>query len=65
MPHTDPEEIRQNLIAQLTGAVRWTASIQQMSKDGVTSVVEVGGKGSILRGLIRKIDRELATDALV
>ncbi|MFK8055596.1 MAG: ACP S-malonyltransferase [Saprospiraceae bacterium] len=64
-PHTNVDEIRTNLIAQLTGAVRWTASVQQMKNDGVTSLVEVGGKGSVLRGLIRKIDRELATEALV
>ena len=63
-PHTDIDTIRKNLIAQLTGPVRWTASIQAMIKDGITEVVEVGGKGSVLRGLIRKIDRELATTAL-
>ena len=64
-PHTDVHEIRTNLIAQLTGAVRWTASVQQMKSDGVSQLVEVGGKGSVLRGLIRKIDRELTTEALV
>ena len=64
-PHTSVEEIRTNLIAQLTGAVRWTASVQQMASDGITDLVEVGGKGSVLRGLVRKIDRELATEALV
>lgn len=64
-PHTNVDEIRANLIAQLTGAVRWTASVQQMKADGITELVEVGGKGSVLRGLIRKIDRDLATDALV
>jgi len=64
-PHTDVDEIRANLIAQLTGAVRWTASVQQMKADGITDLVEVGGKGSVLRGLIRKIDRDFTTDALV
>lgn len=64
LPHTEVEKIRQNLIQQLTGPVRWTKSIQQMAADGITTVVEVGGKGSILRGLIRKIDRNLATEAL-
>ncbi len=62
--HTEVEQIRENLIQQLTGPVRWTASIQQMITDGYTYFVEVGGKGSILRGLIRKIDRQVATDAL-
>ena len=64
-PHTDPEDIRTNLIQQLTGAVRWTSSVQRMIGDGITSFVEVGGKGSVLRGLIRKIDRTVATDSLV
>ena len=64
-PHTDPEVIRANLLAQLTGAVRWTGSVRAMIDSGITSFVEVGGKGSILRGLIRKIDRTVATEALV
>jgi len=64
-PHTDVDEIRANLIAQLTGAVRWTASVQQMAADGITDLVEVGGKGSVLRGLIRKISRDFNTEALV
>jgi len=64
MPHTDVETIRENLVAQLTAPVRWTASVQRMIADGVTSAVEIGGKGSVLRGLIRKIDRDLATEAL-
>ena len=63
-PHTDPAEIRANLVAQLTGPVRWTASVQAMIGDGVTEFVEVGGKGSVLRGLIRKMDRDVATEAL-
>ena len=64
-PHTDVDEIRANLIRQLTGPVRWTASVQNMIADGVTDIVEVGGKGSVLRGLIRKIDRNVKSDALV
>lgn len=64
-PHADVEEIRANLIEQLTGAVRWTASVRRMAADGVRDIVEVGGKGSVLRGLIRKIDRTLASSALV
>lgn len=64
-PHTDVKEIRANLVEQLTGAVRWTASVERMVADGVRDIVEVGGKGSVLRGLIRKIDRTLAGSALV
>jgi [acyl-carrier-protein] S-malonyltransferase len=64
MPHTDPAEIQSNLIRQLTAPVRWTQTIQQMAKDGYTSFTEVGGKGMILRGLIRRIDRSLATDGI-
>jgi [acyl-carrier-protein] S-malonyltransferase len=63
-PHTDPQVIQQNLVKQLTSPVRWTQTVQNMAKDGYTSFIEVGGKGSILRGLIRKIDRSLETDNL-
>ena len=58
----DPDEIRQKLIAQLTGPVRWTQSIQNMAKDGCTEFVEVGGKGKVIAGLIRKIDRALPVE---
>lgn len=64
LPHTDPADIQANLIRQLTAPVRWTQTIQQMAKDGYTSFTEVGGKGMILRGLIRRIDRSLATDGI-
>ncbi len=63
-PHSDVEAIRTNLIEQLTGPVRWSETIRRMSADGLTSFVEVGGKGNILRGLIRKIDRALLTEQL-
>src|SRR5690606_18957423 len=52
---TNPEEIKQNLIAQLTGPVKWTQSVQNMIKDGANNFVEVG-PGKTLQGLIRKID---------
>ncbi len=61
LPVTDPEEIRQNLIAQLTAPVRWTQTIQNMVSDGVGEFIEVGGSGAVLRGMIRKI----AKDALL
>lgn len=54
---TDPAEIKKNLIIQLTAPVRWTQSVQQMIKDGATLFTEVG-PGSVLQGLIKKIDRE-------
>ncbi|PSR15207.1 MAG: [acyl-carrier-protein] S-malonyltransferase [Bacteroidetes bacterium] len=63
-PHIDPVTIQQNLVKQLTGPVRWTQTVQQMAQDGYDTFTEVGGKGSILRGLIRRIDRSLATDSL-
>lgn len=53
-PHTSPEEIKQNLIAQLTAPVRWTQIIEQMTADGFDSYVELG-PGTVLQGLIRKI----------
>lgn len=52
---TNPEEIKQNLVAQLTGAVKWTQSIQNMITDGATQFVEVG-PGKTLQGLIKKIN---------
>ena len=56
---TNSDEIKENLIAQLTAPVRWTQSIQQMIKDGGTEFVEVG-PGKVLQGLMRKIDRNVA-----
>lgn len=56
MPHTEPEEIKANLISQLTSPVRWTKSIQNMISNGVAEFVECG-PGNVLTGLMRKIDR--------
>lgn len=55
---SDPEEIKQNLIKQLTGPVKWTQSIQNMIKDGATTFIEVG-PGKTLQGLIKKINSEV------
>ncbi len=55
----DPEEIKKNLISQLTAPVRWTQSVQAMITDGGTEFVEVG-PGKVLQGLMRKIDRSVA-----
>lgn len=53
---TNPATIKENLIAQLTSPVKWTQSVQQMIADGATEFVELG-PGSVLQGLITKIDR--------
>ncbi|PKV49567.1 [acyl-carrier-protein] S-malonyltransferase [Aquimarina sp. MAR_2010_214] len=57
---TDPEEIKKNLIAQLTAPVKWTQSMQNMIKDGATSFTEVG-PGKVLSGLVKKVDRSMET----
>jgi [acyl-carrier-protein] S-malonyltransferase len=56
----DPNEIKTNLIAQLTAPVRWTQTMQEMLADGATSVTEVG-PGKVLQGLFKKVDRALET----
>ncbi|HLF64212.1 MAG TPA: ACP S-malonyltransferase [Saprospiraceae bacterium] len=61
-PSTDPEVIKQNLIDQLTAPVRWTQTMQNMIRDRITQFVEVGGKGRILCGLLRRINREVEAD---
>lgn len=53
-PHTDPSEIKANLLAQLTSSVRWTESVKNMIADGMTEFVECG-PGEVLTGLIAKI----------
>ena len=60
LPHTDPQEIKRNLIAQLTAPVKWTQIIQNMVADGLTEVVELG-PGAVLQGLVKKIDASVAT----
>ncbi len=59
-PHTDPAEIKANLVAQLTAPVRWTQSVKNMIADGATEFVELG-PGKVLQGLVAKIDRSVAT----
>ena len=53
-PYTDPEELKRNSIAQLTGPVRWTQTVQNMVADGASSFRELG-PGTVLQGLIKKI----------
>ncbi|MEZ3563541.1 MAG: ACP S-malonyltransferase [Duncaniella sp.] len=59
-PHTDPAEIKANLVAQLTAPVRWTQSVQNMVADGADEFIEVG-PGKVLQGLVAKIARGVAT----
>lgn len=61
-PYTDPEELKRNSIAQLTGPVRWTQTVQNMVADGATSFRELG-PGTVLQGLIKKIAPEAVIEA--
>ena len=58
----DPDQIKQNLIDQLTGPVRWTQSIESMIKDGATKFTEVG-PGKVLQGLIAKINKTVEVES--
>ncbi|MGN0003420.1 MAG: ACP S-malonyltransferase [Sphingobacterium composti] len=60
--YTDPQKIKANLIAQLTGAVRWTQTVQNMLADGAEAFVEVG-PGNVLQGLVKKVDRQAQTSS--
>jgi [acyl-carrier-protein] S-malonyltransferase len=59
-PYKDPESIKHNLVSQLTGAVRWTQTVQHMLEIGATSFTEVG-PGNVLQGLVKKVDRTVET----
>ena len=61
---TDPAVIKENLIAQLTGAVRWTQTAANMIADGATDFVEVG-PGNVLQGLVKKVNREVQTSSAI
>jgi [acyl-carrier-protein] S-malonyltransferase len=61
-PYTDPALIKHNLIAQLTGPVRWTQTVKHMLEDGATSFTEVG-PGNVLQGLVKKVDRQVPTES--
>lgn len=64
LPSTDPGDIKQNLISQLTSPVLWTQTIQRMIKDGAEKFVEVGGNGKTLITFVKRIDRKFPTEAL-
>ncbi len=57
LPHTSPEEIKANLMAQLTSSVRWTQTVKNMIADGADEFIECG-PGAVLQGLIKKINKE-------
>ena len=58
LPHTNPDEIKANLVAQLTASVRWTQTVQHMLANGADEFIECG-PGAVLQGLITKIDKNL------
>ncbi len=57
LPHTSPEEIKANLVAQLTASVRWTQTVKNMIADGADEFTECG-PGAVLQGLIKKINKD-------
>ena len=61
LPHTDPAEIKANLVAQLTAPVRWTQTVRNMIADGADRFIEIG-PGKVLQGLVAKISRDVATE---
>ncbi|MCH5330835.1 MAG: ACP S-malonyltransferase [Alistipes sp.] len=61
-PYTDPDTIRQNLIAQLTAPVRWTQTVKNMLADGVDTFTELG-PGTVLQGLVKKVDASVAVES--
>lgn len=62
-PHSEPAEIKENLLKQLTSPVRWTQDVQAMIADGATEFVELG-PGSVLQGLVKKIDRSMQVSGM-
>ena len=62
LPHTSPEEIKANLVAQLTAPVRWTHIVENMTADGISSYMELG-PGTVLRGLISKISPDVEVES--
>lgn len=59
-PHTDPKEIKENLIKQLTSPVRWTQDVEAMINDGADEFIELG-PGAVLQGLVKKINKGVST----
>lgn len=63
LPHTDPTEIKKNLVAQLTASVRWTQTVKNMISDGATDFTECG-PGNVLQGLIKKINNSVSAHGI-
>ena len=63
LPCTDPAQIKKNLVDQLTGAVRWTQTVQNMVAAGINDFTEIG-PGKVLQGLVKKIHRDAVTQSL-
>ena len=63
-PYKDPALIKHNLIAQLTGPVRWTQTVLHMLEDGATSFTEAG-PGNVLQGLVKKVNRQIPAESAV
>ena len=61
-PYTDPSQIKENLIKQLTSPVKWTYIMQNIIADGMSSYTEVG-PGAVLQGLLKKVDRQIPTQS--
>lgn len=61
-PYLDVASIKHNLIAQLTGPVKWTQTMQRMLADGASEFIEVG-PGNVLQGLVKKVDRAMPTSS--
>ncbi len=62
LPHTSPEEIKANLVEQLTAPVRWTQIVENMTNDEISSYIELG-PGTVLRGLISKISPDVEVES--
>ncbi len=58
-PYTNAQDLKNNLLKQLTAPVRWTQSVQNMINDGVSTFIECGGTGKVLLGMIRQINKEV------
>ncbi|MBO4768135.1 MAG: ACP S-malonyltransferase [Bacteroidales bacterium] len=63
LPHTDPEEIKANLLMQLTSPVRWTQTVRNMVADGFDSFLEIG-PGTVLQGLVKKTAPDVTAEGL-
>ncbi|MDE6854015.1 MAG: [acyl-carrier-protein] S-malonyltransferase, partial [Muribaculaceae bacterium] len=62
-PHTEADEIKENLIDQLTAPVKWTQSVRNMVADGATEFIELG-PGKVLQGLVSKIEPSVAVSGM-